>query len=229
MISSILIVVSLAGCPMEPVENSSIDNAHELISHKAETGTLLFSKGDCLAVRVFSRSSYTHVATIVREENRLTVYDSMNGMGVRKLSLRDYLQSRGSDVIHLYHPVQPFDNQNSVCFRNHLEQELGKPYAVRHHWGGKRGKGIHCAEYMTDALQSCKIVHANHPANVSPGSLLEGITKYHIYNSGEVITLEAKQAAVTEQGGNRCHQLWIDTKICTRKCCHKLQGWFLCK
>jgi len=229
MFSSMFIVMSLAGCPLEPVADATVNDAITIISREAETGTLLFSKGDCLAVRIFTKSPFTHVATIVREEDQITVYDSMNGVGVRKQSLRDYLKNRGGDVLHIYHPSQAFDVQKSNKFKQHLEQKIGTPYAVRHHLSGKRGQGVHCAEYMTDALQACNILKAKNPANVSPGSLFRGVTMYNIYQTGQIIALTSAAPAEDEKGNNRCHQWWIDTKVCTWKCCHKLKGWFFCK
>ncbi len=48
------------------------------------TGTLIFSKGDCLAVRVYTQSGFTHVARVAERGGRAYVDDTTNGAGGRR-------------------------------------------------------------------------------------------------------------------------------------------------
>ena len=84
----LLATVVLAGSPVEPVVE--LCPTHQVMAQQladeVQTGTLLFSQGDCLAVKVFSRSEYTHVATVVVEDKQPMVYESTNGVGVRRIS-----------------------------------------------------------------------------------------------------------------------------------------------
>jgi hypothetical protein len=87
---------------------------------------------------------------------------------------------------------------------------------------------VHCAEYVTDALMSIELLHAERPCKVSPASLVTGITREKIYTAETTIELTPRVAAAPV-ASNRCHQLWLDTKQCMAGCCDKLAGWFLCR
>lgn len=226
--SVLLLTVLLAAEPQPAEILSSPIRAAENIAGESQTGTLIFSKGDCLAVRIFTQSPYTHVAAIVMQEGKAIVYDSINGQGVRKLFLRDYLKSQSPDVVHVMHPHQPLTEKQCSALISHLDSQLGRPYAISHHLTGKRGAGLHCAEYMADALMNCRLIHANQPARVSPASLAEGILKFNIYSSAQTLEISSP-APVYPKGKNWCDQLWIDTKVCTSNCCRKLGRWFFCK
>ena len=60
-------VLSGVNAPAESATGGyeSLPAAAADIGPQLQTGTLIFSQGDCLAVRVYSASSYTHVAAVV--------------------------------------------------------------------------------------------------------------------------------------------------------------------
>src|SRR5262249_48891255 len=149
-----------------------------------QTGTLIFSQGDCLAVKVFSNSRFTHCGTVVIEDGQPMVYDSMNGAGVRKTKLIDYLRLQTPSDLQVIHPSTNFTPEQSQAYANHLQSQLGRQYGVKHHVTGRRAKGVHCAEYCTDALIAAGKVAADEPPRVSPGSLYEGLTEHHLYTDG---------------------------------------------
>ena len=223
----LLMLTSLYANP-EPMRSySSFASAAESVSSQMQTGTLIFSQGDCLAVKIFTQSSYTHVAAVVMKNGQPYVYDSVSGNGVRRQSLTAYLKSQSPDVVHLMHPSKPFSKERSERFSSYLKEQLGKPYAIKHHLTGKRSEGVHCSEYVTDALMSCRMIHAKQPSRVSPGSLAAGILKVDLYRPARSINLKMK--IVKPKGRNWCDQLWIDTKFCTLSCCRQLQRWILCR
>jgi len=86
---------------------TTFDQLADSLASRVQTGTLLFSKGDCLAVRIYTQSAYTHVAMIVMRNGEPLVYDSMNGTGVRCLTLKNYLNTQRPATIHLFQPKQP--------------------------------------------------------------------------------------------------------------------------
>ena len=225
--SYLLLLASLSANP-EPMKTySSVAFAAESVSSRMQTGTLIFSQGDCLAVKIFTQSSYTHVAAVVMKNGEPFVYDSIGGHGVRRRSLTAYFKSQSPDVVHVMHPSQPFSHQRSLQFAGYLNGQLGKPYAIKHHLTGKRSGGVHCSEYVTDALMSCRLIHAKQPSRVSPGSLATGILEVNLYRPAQTINL--KKNRTKPKGRNWCDQLWIDTKFCTLGCCRQLQRWFLCR
>lgn len=211
-----------------PVALVSYEETAAELAPQLQTGSLLFNQGDCLAIRVFTASPYTHVAIVVIEDGEPIVYDSQNGIGVRRQTLHEYLVSQSPDALHVFHPRRPLTAEQGRVLAAYLESQLGRPYSVKHHLTGRRAEGVHCSEYVTDALMSIELLHADRPPKVSPASLVTGITEGQIYNSGRTIDLAPPDAPEPE-GMNRCERLWFDTKVCFGSCCDKLSGWFLCR
>jgi hypothetical protein len=225
--SVFLLAASLAAAPVEVETFSSVDAAAAALATEVQTGALLFSKGDCLAIRVYTNSPYTHVACVVVQDGTPFVYDSQNGAGVRRLTLDEYLRAEQPDRLHIYQPREPFSPARAEKLVAHLDEQLGRPYDVMHHVTGNRAEGLHCSEYTTDALIACDVLRAKQPSRVSPASLREGIVKGNLYTAGS--TVEINVPVDVAEGDNWCEQLWIDTKVCTVRCCRKMQGWFLCR
>ncbi len=232
--SILLITAMLAVQPEETkkVETESSPKTFvEIADHlkkDARTGTLIFSRGSCLAVKIYTQSSYTHVAAIVRQDGQLVAYDAMNGKGVRKLPLKEFLDTQRPDTIHVTHPVHPFSRERKAQFVRHLEEEIGRPYAISHHLTGERAEGLHCSEYVTDALMSSHVIKAENPSRVSPASLARGLFEAELYTPARTFKLLPEKVP-TPKGRNRCEQMWIDTKICTVNCFIKLRKWFICR
>ena len=223
--SFFLIVATLTAAPVQSY--TSHQRAATALEEQVQTGTLLFNRGDCLAIKVYTKSPYTHVAAVVVEQGRPYVYDSMNHVGVRRLPLNQYLASQRPDVIHVFQPVKPFSRRRAKSFRQALDSQIGRPYAIKHHLTGKRSKGLHCSEYVTDALQSARLIKAKRPPKVSPASLVAGITNSDLYRPSQMIRVKEPEPPI-ERGENWCEQAWIDTKLCTSRCCKQLRRWFLC-
>ncbi|TWT57768.1 hypothetical protein KOR42_11340 [Thalassoglobus neptunius] len=198
------------------------------IIDSCENGSLLFSQGDCLAVRCYTNSPYTHVGIVIEEGDQKIAYDSMNGVGVRKMSLEDYLTTQAPDTVHAFHPIRKLNRSEVSELREHLESQLGRPYSVKHHITGKRNAGLHCSEYVTDALVSIDWLKVSNPPRVSPASLAEGIEHNSIYLVGPVYEVPAEIQPIPEPDGF-CERMWVDMKLCTLQCCSKLSGWILCR
>lgn len=226
---SLLVVCVLASGPEAgPEVRSASPEALAELKQSLQTGSLLLSQGDCLAVKVFSRSSYTHVGGVVVKDGNVTVYDSMNGPGVRKTSLDEYLRLQTPSQIHVVHPQQPFTSERATAYETHLDSQLGRKYAIKHHLTGQRCDGLHCAEYMTDALMSAQLIRAEHPARVSPGSLLEGLEKANLYTDGGHFALKAIEPPKPENL-TWCQCMWYDTGTCCLNSAAQLRRWVLCR
>ena len=107
-----------AAIPQMTSNFSSFDQLADSLSSRVQTGTLLFSKGDCLAVRIYTQSSYTHVAMIVMRNGEPLVYDSMNGIGARCLTLKNYLNTQRPATIHVFQPKTAFNPTNTTWIRS---------------------------------------------------------------------------------------------------------------
>jgi hypothetical protein len=207
---------------------ADMPSAVRQIASQCQTGTLLFSAGDCLAVRAYTGSRYTHVATVVVSGEETWIYDSMNGAGVRKLLLEDYLEIQAPDEVTLFHPGRPFTAEEAHSYHTALERELGRPYSVKHFVTGKRCEGLHCAEYVTDALIEIDWLRAEHPAHVSPASLLEGVSRKGAYCPGGRVNVPLPLEPIPEPDG-WCARAWQNTVLCVDGGCVQLSRWFLCR
>lgn len=221
-------VLLLALIAAAPIEASSPEEAAGALGGRVQTGTLLFSEGDCLAVKVFTGSPYTHVGGVVVENGEAWVYDSQNGIGVRKLTLTDYLAATRPDELSVIHPGEAFSKDRADRFRSHLKEELGRPYAVKHHLTGRRCVGLHCAEYMTDGLTAAGLVTAKRPPRVSPASLRRGLVKHGLYVEGETLLVPDGEPG-REPGRNWCDEMWLDTKDCYASCWSGFRRRVLCR
>ncbi len=221
-----ILAAALLSAP--PAETSAAELTPAQAAEKIDslpTGTLIFSSGDCLAVRAYTRSRFTHVAAVVDSEKGPVVYDSTNGTGVRRQELADYLKSQSPGEVHIVRPRCDFTKPQCQRFCAELEEHLGRPYAVGHHVTGKRAKGVHCSEYVMDALMAAGVMTAKNPARVSPASLHRGIHEKQTYVPEWTVTLCDIPG---EKGTGWCSQAWIDTKRCTKRCYLKMRGWFCC-
>jgi hypothetical protein len=220
---SLLLIVALAATPAETTTGQFAE-----VRQQAQTGSLIFSQGDCLAVKVFSRSSFTHVGTVVCEPDGPVVYDAMNGCGVRKQPLDDYLQFLVPSDVEVVHPARPLTDDEAAAFVNHLRSQLGRPYRIHHHATGGRSDGVHCAEYLTDALIAANWMTAKQPSRVSPGSLRQGVLEGRTYVPGERYQFtEAKPSPPVNE--TWCQWSWRETKQCCSATCQQLSRWFLCR
>lgn len=198
------------------------------VSADCKTGTLIFSQGDCLAVKIFSHSRLTHCGAVVVEDGQPMVYDAMNGTGVRKSALVDYLRLQTPSEIQFLHPQSDFTAEEAEAFGQHLRGELGRPYGIRHHVSGKKAKGVHCAEYCTEALMAAGKLDTAQPPRVSPGSLHEALLTHGLYADGGEFVLTRKRTEATAENESWCRWAWRETGECTTDCCQQLSRWFLC-
>ncbi len=217
-----LLVMVLAAAP-----DAATVAAFPAVRSQVQTGTLLFSQGDCLAVKVFTASSFTHVGMVVVENGSPVVYDAMNGHGVRKSPLDEYLTFLVPSTVQVLQPAREFPEAERAAMIRHLDSQLGRPYRIHHHATGKRCDGVHCSEYMTDALMVAQVMQAKEPSRVSPRSLYEGVTAGGVYRvTSEYDFREAKPPVPTEE--TRCQRYWRQTAQCCSGCCRQLSRWFLC-
>ena len=226
---SLLIALILAGC-QDAGKATQPESPTILVEvgGTLQTGSLIFSQGDCLAVKIFSRSSYTHVGDVVVTNGEIIVYDSMNGVGVRKTPLAEYLRLQTPSEIHVVHLASPFTQEQATAFKNHLEGQLGRKYAIKHHLTGKRSDGLHCSEYLTDALMAADLIHANQPPRVSPGSLLKGLEQGELCTDGGRFSLKADSPPPPDNL-TWCQRAWHSTANCCSSCGSQLKRWVLCR
>jgi hypothetical protein len=225
---SFLLLAALAASPGDRLETRTPQQAAVRIAKNAQTGTLLFSRGDCLAVKVYTGSEITHVGAVVLRGGKPFVYESANGAGVRRVSLRRYLELQQPCDVRVIHPVKPFSAARELAFVKALDEQLDRPYGIKHFRSGERAAELHCAEYVTDALCACRLIRAKNPVRVSPGSLRSGVVKSALYSQASTHRI-ANPVRKAPANADWCARTWFDTKRCTSNCCSQLSRWFLCR
>jgi hypothetical protein len=105
---------------------------------------------------------------------------------------------------------------------------LGRPYSILHHVTGRRADGMHCAEYVTDALTAGELIHVRRAPRVSPADLAEKVVQSGLYAPQETVVL-LEPAPEPLKGRNWCTRLWSRSKRCTLQCCDQMTRWFCCK
>lgn len=228
----LLVLALVGGSPsnasIEDVQVASIIEAASELQPVLKTGTLLVSEGDCLAVRVYTQSPFTHVAAVVQRNGRPFVYDSANGVGVRCQTLENYLRTQSPDELHVFQPARALSSNQQKRLTGSLDGQLGRPYAVVHHLSGERGNGVHCAEYIAEALGNCGLIKVKNPARVSPASLVKGITIHDVYSQTETVHVIAPTLEPIPPSSWYGHA-WQSTKVCTATCISKFRRCVLCQ
>lgn len=224
----VLVTLALLSDPsvgQSPLPAATVED----IAKSVQTGSILASQGDCLAVRAYSLSSYTHVATVVMHQGQPIVYDAIPGAGVRQLPLADYLISQQPTDIQLLHPTKPFNETQAAAFEKHLQAQIGRPYDVKHFATGRRCAGLHCSEYATDALVASQHIKSENPARVSPSGLITSLTEHNIYQVGSTHNLPEPPAPTAPVSETWYGRAWQGTKSCSYDCWVQTRRWFCCK
>ncbi|MBI1312501.1 hypothetical protein GC176_14510 [bacterium] len=226
-----LVILALTGATPTATDGctevNSLEAATELLAPEVQTGTLLVSEGDCLAVQVYTQSPFTHVGAVVVRDGQPFVYDACKSSGVRCLTFANYLKSQIDTEVHVLQPRKALLESRAGEFARRLDSQLGRPYSVRHHLTGESVDGVHCSEYVSDALACCRMIKVQNAANVSPASLVRGVTQAGIYSPLQtirVVRVEASEPRAASWYG----RLWQDTKSCTANCCRQTRAWFFC-
>jgi len=226
-----LVIVALAGASPDSAagstEVSSLQEATRLLSSQVQTGTLLVSEGDCLAVQAYTQSPYTHVGAVVIRDGRPFVYDACKSTGVRCSTLTNYLKTQIDHEVHVLQPRKAFSDSGAGEFVRRLDSQLGRPYSVRHHLTGESVDGVHCAEYVSDALACCRVLTVRNAANVSPASLVLGVTRAEVYSPLQTIRVVRRETS-EPRAASWYGRLWQDTKNCSANCYRQTRAWFVC-
>jgi len=225
------LVFAVAGSPVfagDVISEKTVPQVVELMQDQLTEGCLLMHEGDCLAVKMFTRSPYTHVGIVLKDENgNWQTYDSANGSGVRKSDLCAYLEECAPNGISLLQPTKPFSEDQLDILRLSLEEQIGRPYGIKHHLTGKQAEGVHCSEYVTTALIQASVVTAEKPSRVSPASLRQGLLEADLYRESVAVTV-VPDVIPAPPAESWCKQLWIDTKTCTSNCCKAWNRMIFC-
>lgn len=176
--------LAAATAPAAVVQNvSNLDRFVAELTPQLQTGTLFFSQGKSVVVRLVGRSRFTHVAAVVVRPEGVCVYDAMRTVGVRRLSLRDHLAVQAGDAFEICQPTATLSPEQALALQCSLERRVGTEYAYSQYLTGCRSTGVHCSEYITDGLIEADVLSAERPPRVTPASLRQAVLSYELYAS----------------------------------------------
>lgn len=226
----LLIILALLGDPGGSVDEPRLPaETIQAVADAVQTGSVIASRGDCLAVRVYTNSPYTHVGTVVVHDGHAVVYDSMIRIGVRCQPLDEYLESQRPCDIELFHPTENFTPDQAQCFEKYLDEQLGRPYAVRQYVTGQEVPGMHCAQYLTGALIASGHITSRNPARISPAGILHCLTRDDLYVAGDKAHLPPVPEPEPERATTWYGRAWQDTQSCSHSCWVQSSRWVLAK
>ena len=209
--------------------SGTVADVAESVAERLTAGTLLFSKGDCLYVTAFTGSEYTHVGVVVEDAaGARSVVDSMKGHGVRRSTVAGYLASMQDAEVLIYQPQAVLDETQRQTLDRYTASELGRPYGVSHYLTGQPAEGVHCSEFASSSLRAAGLVRVNRPSDLSPGSLLRGVSRAGRWQLAATLQLSMPEA-IKPSDLSCCESFWWDTKKCCRDTGDWFSGLFLCR
>lgn len=118
----------------------------------AQTGDLIFQtqigRSQSLAIQASTLSPYNHVGIIVKENNKLYVYEASGP--VHKITLKKFLERRGTGkrfVIYRHKDINKNHNKKIVSY---LNKSLNKKYDTYLNWNDKK---MYCSELAYKSLK----------------------------------------------------------------------------
>ena len=147
-----------------------------------EDGTLLFLENCSSVVQRSTNSSVGHVAIVMHEENESWIYEAIPG-GVRRVKADDYyaelsrLNTRKNEEKQIrafaLRPEKPFTAAERQAMRHYLEEQIGRRYSVKNYVRGEAGRGIHCSELASQAMNASGRYQWEHCYSIHPSRLQE--------------------------------------------------------
>jgi hypothetical protein len=226
----LFVILALFGDPGGSVDETRLSvETVQAVAEAVQTGSIIASRGDCLAVRVYTNSPYTHVGAVVVHDGHAMVYDSMIRIGVRCQPLDEYLESQRPCDIELFRPTEHFTQDQARDFKKYLDEQVGRPYAIHQYVTGREVQGLHCAQYLTCALVASGHIRSGNPARVSPAEILRCLARDELYAAGDKTDLPPVPEPVPERATTWYGRAWQDTQSCSHSCWVQSSRWVIAK
>jgi len=126
-------------------------------------GTLFVIKNGNRTVQLVTKSPYTHMAVIFKEDGKYYVYESAYKKGVRKVRLNDYMNLVKAEAderclsMYVMQPKIRWTPSQRKKMLDYLHSQLGRRYSVRSYIKGRPMKGIHCSELIANMFSKAGI------------------------------------------------------------------------
>ena len=145
--------------------------------HEIRDGSLLLASGGHAAVRIYTRSPYSHVAIIFRERGRYWVYEANPDHGVRRIPLDVLLRTDQGDRVKLWlsQPRRKLSQDQVRRMHAYAKSQLGRPYSIQSLIPGRLAEGVHCSELVSRILSVGGIRVGNHHSSVMPVEIVNAL------------------------------------------------------
>ena len=135
-----------------PVATEAVDPAN---------GSLIYTENGSCLVSAYTKSSYSHVAIVLYEQDEPVVFEAKPG-GVTKQKYRIFIQQaatakvNGGKTVRLWisNPRIPYSKQETTRMLTLANSKLGTPYSILPTLVGKSMNTQQCAQYVSTVLES---------------------------------------------------------------------------
>lgn len=157
-------------------------------TYALESGDLLFVQNSHNLVENYTKSTYSHVAIVIKDNQQIWVYEASPPV-IKKYTLDDWLDQIGQynlnhkqspAVLKIVSPNWSYSDNDIFEMKCFLEKHLGRRYSIRGYVRGVKTNGIHCSEMCAGALESTgKIDFLVENMCISPGDLDNMLSTSH--------------------------------------------------
>ena len=141
-----------------------------------EDGSLIFIENGNKTVQRYTNSNITHVAIILKEQDKFYVYEAVPPK-VRKISLDKFYEEieklnkhhkNNIRKIWFAYPDKSFSAVEREKIVEYLNSQVGRKYGVSSWINGESNNKIHCGELVEEALKKAGFNISKNPCVDSP-------------------------------------------------------------
>lgn len=174
-------------------------------------GTLIFLENSNNIVESCTNSTYSHVAIIMSDDSGKQWLYNAEPPRVRKYEVMDYFAAIGrmnegtesKTIISILRPKKPYTKQEALKMRRFLDSQVNREYSVSSYIRNLPGKGIHCSELCSMALeQTGRYNFKNKNHLIAPGELVVFVFKNYVR--------QGKKLAITMKNRRTVNKRWVD-------------------
>jgi hypothetical protein len=182
------------GTSEEPAMHLILITALALCGTGYPDGSLVVLQHSNKPVSRYTGSSVTHVAMIGTLAGDSWVYEATPAK-VRRVPLTRYVEELAElnqrrdkpTQMSIMVPKQPYSFVELTALHRYLDSQLGRRYSVKGYVRGKKGDGIHCAEFTSSALQATGRIHFADRHQLSPSDVVNQVRPFHL--APQLVTL----------------------------------------
>jgi len=149
-------------------------------SDNLHSGDMLFVQNSHNLVECYTKSSFSHVAVVVKYGDKTWVYEAEPPV-VKRYTIEEWLTAMGDyntshpqspALVTVVTPNRPYSDAEVSKMKEFLETQVGRRYSVRGYLRNVQTNGTHCSEMCAAAIEATGRRDFSAPnRTISPGDL----------------------------------------------------------